>query len=133
MFTGLVQELGVVRSVSPIAKGIRLEIGCSFSAFVLGESIAVDGACLTVVAMPGGAFAAEVSAETLEKTTLGELRAGKRVHLERALALGDRLGGHLVSGHVDGLGKLVSMAPLGDALTASYEVPPALGPFLAPK
>lgn len=101
--------------------------------YVLGESIAVDGACLTVKSFSEGHFEADASLETLDKTNLGDRHRGDRVHLERALALGERLGGHLVTGHVDGVGTLAGRATEGDYMRASFEVPKRLAPFLAPK
>jgi len=133
MFTGLVAELGSIRRVERSAAGARLEIGCSFAALELGESIATNGVCLTVTTLVKGGFTCDASAETLAKSTLSSAVVGQPVHLERALRVGDRLGGHLVSGHVDGVGKLVATEPLGDALKVTLEVPDHLAPFLAPK
>jgi riboflavin synthase len=133
MFTGLVQKLGVVRGVRPHNQGRTFEIEASYDAYALGESIAVDGACLTVAEVRGPAFTAHASAETLAKTCLGARRAGERVHLERALRLGDAVGGHLVTGHVDGIGRVVAQRSLGDALEVVYEAPEALAPLIAPK
>lgn len=133
MFTGLVAEIGTVRRIDRSASGVTLEVACGFDALVLGESIAVNGACLTVTADRGGAFSADASLETLEKTTLGELGPGSRVHLERALSAGARLGGHLVTGHVDGIAHIVEKTPVGDAMKVVFEVPEALAPFMAPK
>lgn len=133
MFTGLVQELGRVRAIERSSAGAALVVQTRFSGLSLGESIAVDGCCLTVATLVDGGFRAEASAETLSKTTLGELTSGREVHLERALALGERMGGHVVTGHVDGVGRVVELAPLGDALRVVYEVPEALAPMLAPK
>lgn len=133
MFTGLVERIGRVESLTPTAKGARIDVRCDFGPLVLGESIATHGVCLTVVTDTGRGFVAEASAETLAKTVLGELRSGARVHLERALAAGARLGGHLVSGHVDGVGTLVRRDDDGDCARLTVEVPPSLAPFLAPK
>ena len=133
MFTGLVQEIGRVREVRRSPSGAFLRIACSFSPFTLGESIAVNGCCLTVTSMADDSFTADASQETLDKTTVGQLKVGDGVHLERALATGDRLGGHLVSGHVDGVGKLVDKVPVGDSLCARFEVPALLAPLIAPK
>lgn len=102
-------------------------------ALVLGESIAVNGACLTVVADHGGTFEADVSAETLAKTTLGELLPGAEVNLERSLKVGDRLGGHLVAGHVDGVARVLDITASGDARQIAFEAPEALAPFIAAK
>lgn len=103
MFTGLVQEVGNIRSVHPFGKGIRLEVGCQYENLTLGESIAVDGTCLTVTEITPHGFLCDVSPETLKLTLSGTYRAGEKVNLERALCVGDRMGGHWVTGHVDGL------------------------------
>lgn len=133
MFTGLIAELGSIRRVQRGPLGARFDLGCAFAGLTLGESVATDGVCLTVAQLVPGGFLCDASAETLAKTTLGSAAMGKPVHLERALRLGDRLGGHLVSGHVDGVGKLISTEPLGEALEVVLEVPERLAPFLAPK
>lgn len=133
MFTGLVAELGSIRRVERGALGARFDIGCAFASLELGESIATDGVCLTVTQLSSGGFLCDASAETLARTTLSGAVVGQPVHLERALRLGDRLGGHLVSGHIDGVGKLVATEPLGEALKVVLEVPERLAPFLAPK
>jgi riboflavin synthase len=108
MFTGLVEELGLLRAMARGADSARLSIEARevLKNVRLGDSIAVNGVCLTVVEFNGGLFAADVMAETLAKSNLGRLKPGDRVNLERAMALGDRLGGHLVSGHVDGVGTI---------------------------
>ncbi len=135
MFTGLVDSIGEIQQVARSAAGARFHVVCPYDALVLGESIAVNGVCLTVTEetrSPHG-FWADASTETLDKTNLGELKSGGRVHLERALRLGDRMGGHLVTGHVDGVGRIVSRTPLGDAVRVTFAVPQALAPFFAPK
>lgn len=133
MFTGIVEEIGTVREVRRTGTDASLLVHCAYRDYVLGESIAVSGCCLSVTRADERGFWADASAETLEKTTLGDLRAGDRVHLERALRAGDRLGGHVVSGHVDGTGRIVSRAPLGRAFRVDFEVDAHLSPFLAPK
>lgn len=133
MFTGIVEERARVRSVRRNGEGATFVIETRMQALVLGESIAVDGVCLTVAEIPGGAFVAQASLETLAKSTLHRTSDGAEVHLERALRLGDRLGGHLVTGHVDGLGTVASKEPLGDALVVTYQAPEVLAPFIAPK
>ena len=133
MFTGLIEELGEIRDIKKGADGATLRIATGMEQLVHGESIAVEGVCLSVTQIHEGAFSADASLETLSLTTLGELHRGSKVHLERALRLGDRLGGHLVSGHVDGVGRILSREPLGKAIRARYEVPEHLAPFLAPK
>ncbi len=133
MFTGLVAAIGTVKRAERGPKGLLLRVTCPFPELVLGESIAVSGCCLTVTTIHEDGFTADASSETLAKTHLGSLQTGSTVHLERALSLGDRLGGHLVSGHVDGIGSLVSRAPSGDAVVVTFEAPTHLAPFLAPK
>lgn len=134
MFTGLIEEIGSIEEVSRTSSvGARLRIACPWADLVIGESIAVSGVCLSVVTRVVGGFACDASSETLEKTTLGAIERGSKVHLERALRAGDRLGGHYVSGHVDGVGTIAAITPLGDAIRVELEVPPALAPFLAPK
>ena len=105
MFTGIVRHVGAVRSVGAAAGGSRLTVdaGPLAEGLQLGDSVAVDGACLTVAALAGAAACFDVIAETLSRTTLGDLRAGSRVNLERACRLNDALDGHLVQGHVDGV------------------------------
>lgn len=134
MFTGLVTHLGTITRAHARPSGVEFEIQTSMSDFVLGESIAVDGVCLTVKSFSAGAFAVDAAAETLAKTTLGEcIAVGRRLHLERALRLSDRLGGHLVTGHVDGVGVVRSRNAVGDGLTLSFEVAPELARFVATK
>lgn len=138
MFTGIVSAVGEVRRVVP-GGDTRLEIACAYdpATIAIGASIACSGCCLTVVEKGGAAgagwFAVQVSAETLSRTTLGGWHAGTRVNLERALKLGDELGGHIVSGHVDGLAELVSRTAEGDSARLVFALPRALGRLLAPK
>lgn len=133
MFTGLIDALGTIERIERINAGVRLRIACPYEGLVLGESIAVSGVCLTVTSMEAGGFWADASQETLDKTMLGERKQGERVHLERALQSGARLGGHIVSGHVDGVGRLIGREALGDAQRVRFEVPDVLAPMLAPK
>ncbi|MBK8169189.1 MAG: riboflavin synthase [Sandaracinaceae bacterium] len=133
MFTGLVTDLGKIEGVERSPKGAVLRVATGFSELVLGESIAVDGVCLTVTQAQQGVMRVDASLETLGRTTLDQARVGQQVHLERALRVGDRLGGHLVSGHVDGIGAMVERAELGDSLRIVFEVPERLAPFVAPK
>ena len=135
MFTGLVKDVGTIRSSRASAAGRVVTISTSWptSDLELGESIAVDGACLTVTSTGADTFTVEASAETLARTTLGDRRDGDRVHLERALRLADRLGGHLVLGHVDGLGAVVATQPLGDATRIEFEAPPSVMEFVIEK
>ncbi len=124
MFTGIVTEIGTVREAQPAGGGLDLSIGCSWADLALGESVAVDGACLTVASLEDGAFGAHVVRTSLERTRFGDLRPGDRVNLERALRAGDRLGGHLVQGHVDGLGTVRRVASREDARLVDLAVPP---------
>ncbi len=134
MFTGLVEATGKLVARTPRGPGARLVIAAPLEgALELGESISVGGCCLTVDAVTKDGFEADASAETLAKTTLGGLAVGSRVNLERALRLDSRLGGHIVSGHVDGVGSLVSREPLGDAERVVFRAPEELMRFIAPK
>jgi riboflavin synthase len=119
MFTGLVEELGTVRAVIPNVTGARLEIeaGTVLDDAELGSSIAVNGCCLTAVELGDGWWAADAVEETLRRTCLGALTAGARVNLERPVRLADRLGGHIVQGHVDGVGEIVERETLADGST----------------
>lgn len=135
MFTGLVEGMGQVRGLSRRAEGLRLTIIPPFSAaeLTLGESVSVSGACLTVVALVAPGFQVDVSPETLARTTLGQLKTGDRVNLERALKVGDRLGGHLVTGHVDGLGVLQERREGPEHLQLAFTLPPELAPLAVSK
>jgi riboflavin synthase len=136
MFTGIISDLGTVAA----RDGGRFTIRCGYPAesIALGASIACDGACLTataVAAEPGGgcAFTVDVSNETLAKTTLSEWQPGRRVNLERALRAGEELGGHLVAGHVDGVGRIADVREDGQSHRFTVEVPAALTRYIAPK
>lgn len=128
MFTGIVEEVGRVRSAEPIEAGRRLDIEAArvLDGLRLGDSIAVDGVCQTVVALDDSGFSVIAVAPTLALTTLGSFAAGRRVNLERALALGDRLGGHLVQGHVDGLGTVLAIEPRGEHVRLDVRLPDAV-------
>jgi riboflavin synthase len=126
MFTGLVTAVGRVESARAVDGGRTLVIRAPWRGIAPGESIAVDGACLTVERRLKGAFAVHVIATTLERTAFGGYRAGRRVNLERALRAGDRLGGHLVQGHVDGVGRIRRIAKEADALLLDIGVPAAV-------
>lgn len=134
MFTGIITDIGHVRLIKPRGD-TRFEIGTSYdtATIEMGASIACSGACLTVVDKGDGWFAVDVSAETLAKTNLGDWREGTAINLERSLRLGDELGGHIVLGHVDGVGSIRSITPEGDSLRFLFEVPQALKSFIAPK
>jgi riboflavin synthase len=138
MFTGIVSALGTVREISPISddRDMRLVIAAPWpdtGAIALGASIACSGCCLTAVAVGGDWFAAECSAETLARTTLGTWRPGSQVNLERSLRLGDELGGHLVSGHVDGVGRAVAGVSENGSTRWTFETPAPLARFIAEK
>ncbi len=134
MFTGIITDLGRVRALEPRGDTrLTIETCYDTETIVLGASIACSGACLTVVDKGPGWFAADVSAETLSKTTLGDWTPGTAVNLERALRLGEELGGHLVSGHVDGVAEIVERTEEGASLCLAVAAPDALMPFIAVK
>ena len=132
MFTGLVDDVGVVEDVQQTDAGRRLRIASRYEDLALGESIAVSGACLTVLEFGTGWFDVAAVVTTLGRTTIGDWAAGRRVNLERALRLGDRLGGHLVQGHVDDVGSVVAVRKAGDALLVNVDVPPEVEELLVP-
>lgn len=136
MFTGIVSEIGTLAARS----GARLSIACSYdaSSLVAGASMACDGCCLTIVnataGKGGGAFfEVDVSNETFSRSTLGSWQVGRRINLERPLVLGDELGGHLVTGHIDGLAKITGRAQDGDSIRFTLESPASLGRYIAAK
>lgn len=135
MFTGLVESQGVITRTERISGGMRLEVYApEFGRdMTIGDSIAVDGACLTVASFIRGAFLADVSSETLSRTTLAELRQGSRVNLERALRLSDRMGGHMVTGHVDAVGTLTGRHTAGNSRTYQFALPQSLMEYVVPK
>lgn len=126
MFTGLIEDIGTLRRLRRSPDGMQLVVATAIpmTDLVRGESIAVDGVCLTVTSFEGGAFAADVSPESLDRTGLGRRTVGSRVNLERALQLGGRLGGHLVSGHVDCLAEIASRQRRGNAEVFHFRMPP---------
>ena len=138
MFTGIVTGLGTIREIAPAGSGrdMRLVIGSPWpetATIPLGASIACSGCCLTVIAVGADWFAVNASDETLSKTTLGAWRVGSRVNLERPLRVGDELGGHIVSGHVDGVGEVLSADPVNGSVRWTFRVPDQLARFIAPK
>jgi riboflavin synthase len=135
MFTGIVTDIGRVRSVRQTARGRRYDIETAWdtSGIDLGASISHAGCCLTVTETGPGWFAVEVSGETLSKTTLGDWSEGGRINLERAARLGDEMGGHIVSGHVDGLGEVVSVTPEGGSWRIQIAAPEPLHRYIAAK
>ena len=136
MFTGIVQDVGRVESCEARGGDLRLVIACTqpgLAAIRVGDSICVQGCCLTATEVRGSSFAADVSRETLALTTLGELAVGAAVNLEPALRAGDALGGHLVSGHIDGVAQVVAVSGDARSRRLNIAVPPALARYLAPK
>ena len=138
MFTGIITDIGRVLSVETAGDTtFRIATAYDVARIDLGASIACNGVCLTVVrtGTEGGAgwFAVQASAETLSITTLGGWRVGQRLNLERALRVGDELGGHIVSGHVDGTAEVLALRPEGDSLRMTFRAPDALAGFIAPK
>jgi riboflavin synthase len=134
MFTGIITDLGEVKDIHRLGDSI-FTIGTAYdtATIALGASIAHNGICLTVIATGHECYKVQVSAETLQKTTMGSWREGQRINLERALRMGDELGGHIVSGHVDGVAKLVGLRPENDSLRMTIEAPADLAKFVASK
>lgn len=138
MFTGIVTALGEVTAIDPIGGGqdMRLTIATPagwLAGAEIGASIACSGCCLTAISFDGDSYTVQASAETLSKTTLGAWRVGRRINLERSLKLGDELGGHLVSGHVDGVGQVLAATPENGSTRWVFALPAALAPFVARK
>lgn len=136
MFTGIIQAVGSIAGVQRVAGDVSLEIdaaGLDLSHASLGDSISVNGVCLTVTGLGQQRFSADVSSETLNVTTLGQIDRGSDVNLEPALRAGDPLGGHLVTGHVDGIGKLIERSDDARSVRMRFEVPPVLARFIATK
>jgi riboflavin synthase len=133
MFTGLVEQTGALAERVPNGPGARMTIRCTLQKLELGESIAVDGVCLTVDRIVPEGFVVDASSETLARTTLGRLQRGQAVNLERALPLGGRMGGHIVTGHVDGVGRVASRESRGNAVEMSFSFPRELGRYIAEK
>lgn len=136
MFTGLISDIGVVERVTPRSGGARLTLrpgALPVDDLVLGESVACSGACLTVVERGGGLVSFDAVPETLARTTIGGWAPGTRVNLERALRLSDRLGGHLVAGHVDAVGELLERRTEGEGARLAFSLPAAIAPLVAEK
>ncbi len=135
MFAGMIQEIGVVGSAGKRAEGLRLEIRCprTASEAAIGDSISVDGACLTVEELVPGGFVAFASGETLVKTTLKEIKRGAFVNLEQALRLGEKIGGHLVQGHVEAVAEVTVLKRTGEGATLAVRLPGDLMEAVAPK
>ncbi|MBU2891098.1 riboflavin synthase [Celeribacter halophilus] len=137
MFTGIITDIGTVLELEKRGD-LRARIGCAYDVdgIEIGASIACDGVCLTVVALgtePQNWFDVEISAESVSKTNIGAWQTGKKLNLERALKLGDELGGHIVSGHVDGVAQITAMVDEGDSTRISFDAPESLAKFIAPK
>jgi riboflavin synthase len=136
MFTGIVQAVGEVRAITPRGGDVELLIAAGtlgLEGVAIGDSISVSGCCLTVTRLTAESFAADASLETLQVTTLGGWRAGQRVNLEKALRAGDPLGGHYVTGHVDGVATVVASASDARSLRVEFEVPAPLAHYIARK
>lgn len=136
MFTGIVAAVGRVAEIERTPGGARFVLNTGkldLQGVRVGDSIAVNGACLTVTVLNGTGFSADLSQETLACTTLGSLQPDHPVNFERALALGEALGGHLVTGHVDGVGHVLAVVPAGDSLELAVRVPPGLAGYVARK
>jgi len=134
MFTGIITDIGEIRSLEH-AGDLRARIGTGYdtNGIDIGASIACSGVCLTVVQLGPDWFDVEISVETLNKTNIGTWSEGQKVNLERALKVGDELGGHIVSGHIDGLAEIVQMRSEGDSVRYTFEAPRTLSRFIAPK
>ena len=139
MFTGIISDIGTVRTISALEAGIRIRIGTHYDpqTIALGASIACSGACLTVIEAgrdgASGYFDVEASSETLARTTLGDWTAGSELNLERALKAGDELGGHIVTGHIDGVASVEARAEEGGMARFEFAAPPALARYIAEK
>jgi riboflavin synthase len=134
MFTGIITEVGTVRDVKRVGGGVHLTVDAphSVEGLTIGASVAVSGVCQTVIARAGSAFTVEAVEETLRKTTLGSLRPGSRVNIELPMRLGDRLGGHLVQGHVDGTGTLMGSEKKASSWLIMVEFPPEFSRYVIP-
>ncbi len=135
MFTGIIEGLGTISAIYPSGQGSRISIISDFDleGTRIGDSIAVNGACLTAVSLQGSRFSVDVSPETLKRSVLGRIKLGERVNLERALRLSDRLDGHLVSGHIDGMGTLRERKTLANAIIITFGVGQSLSRYMIEK
>src|ERR1051326_8488607 len=135
MFTGIIEEVGKIRAIQTHGQGGRITVAaCSVTSDVkMGESIAVNGVCLTVVEFSETSLAFDISGETLMRSTLGRLRAGNAVNLERALKVSDRLGGHIVQGHIDATGTFIKQHPVGDSVVMRFGYPAEIGHYICLK
>jgi len=135
MFTGIIEGLGTISAIHPSGEGKRIAITADFplKGAKIGDSIAINGACLTVVTLSGSRFEVDVSPETIDKTTLKNAKTGHRVNIERALSLSGRLDGHLVSGHIDGTGQVRDISKKSNAIIIGFAVPESLLRYMIPK
>ncbi len=133
MFTGIIEMVGKIKKAGSENGGRTFTIESKFKNLKAGESIAVEGCCLTVLKKSTGTFAVEAGEETLKKTTLGALKAGDAVNLERAMKMDDRFGGHIVQGHVDGRGQILSIVPQGGSNLWYFSFPGSIEPYIIPK
>ena len=134
MFTGIITDIGHIKAIEPRGD-LRVVIATAYdtAGLALGASVACSGVCLTVVAKAPGEFSVDVSGETQSRTAAGQWTAGRRLNLERALKVGDELGGHIVTGHVDAVGRIESVEPVGDSTRITIAVPRDIAPFIAEK
>lgn len=133
MFTGLVEAIGRVASVEDVASGRRLRFQTSLAPLTTGDSVSINGVCLTATAIDGDTFSADVGPETMRVTTLGRLKGGETVNLERSMKADGRFGGHFVQGHVDGTGTVMAIRPDGEAHWLTVAYPGPLAPLFVPK
>ncbi|MGE5445462.1 MAG: riboflavin synthase [Ignavibacteriales bacterium] len=136
MFTGIVEDIGTVKEIKPGTKEVLFTIktkNIEVKEIKLGDSISINGICLTVISIGDGAFTIEASHETLKRTNLSKLKIGSKVNLERSLRLNDRLGGHIVNGHVDGVGKVGSMQKRGKSIEIWFSLPKGLSTYVVEK
>jgi riboflavin synthase len=135
MFTGIIEGLGAISAIRPAGQGRRMTVEADFdlNQTKIGDSICVSGACLTAVKIDGRHFEVDISPETLQMTTFGQAKAGQRVNIERALKLSDRIDGHLVSGHIDGVGSIRQRETRGNAIIVTIEVPESLTRYMINK
>ena len=135
MFTGIVEEVGQVRSLEQMDDHVTLSVRATVAReeLRLGDSVSVEGACLTITALDPEGFTVGLAPETLRRTALGSVSPGTRVNLERALRVGDRLGGHIVQGHVDGTAQIVAIRPEGDSLFVTFEADDTIAPYIVQK
>jgi riboflavin synthase len=134
MFTGIITDIGHIKAIEPRGDlRVVIATGYDTAGLAIGASVACSGVCLTVVAKAPGEFSVDVSGETTSRTAGGQWVAGRRLNLERALKVGDELGGHIVTGHVDAVGTVESVEPVGDSTRITIQVPRDIAPFVAPK